>query len=82
MQENYSCGALIFNDVLLHFTNMHIPFGGVGRSGFGAYHGEKSFTTFVHEKPVMKQTRLFDLPNRYPPHAGFVRKLLEILYRL
>ena len=82
MTNRYSCGAVVFDDVLLHFTNMHIPFGGVGRSGFGAYHGEKSFTTFTHEKPVMKQTTLFDLPNRYPPHSGFVRKLLEILYRL
>ncbi len=82
LTERFSCGAVVFDDVLLHFTNMHIPFGGVGKSGFGSYHGERSFTTFTHEKPVMKQTTLFDLPNRYPPHRGFVRKLLEILYHL
>ncbi len=78
----FSCGALIFNDVLIHFTNMNIPFGGVGASGFGAYHGVKTFTTFTHEKPVMEQTTWLDLPFRYPPHSRLVRRLLEFFNRL
>ncbi len=78
----FSCGAVVFNDVMLHFTNMNIPFGGVGASGFGAYHGVKTFTTFTHEKPVMEQTTLFDLPFRYPPHRRFMRRLLEFFNRL
>lgn len=80
--RRYSCGAIIFNDVLLHFSNMHIPFGGVGFSGFGAYHGEKTFTVFTHEKPVMTQLKNIDLPFRYPPHCRLVRKFLEIIFRL
>jgi aldehyde dehydrogenase (NAD+) len=82
LQENYSCGALVFNDVPLHFTNMHIPFGGVGASGFGAYHGVKTFTTFTHEKPVMEQTTWIDLPFRYPPHSRLMRRLIEFFNRL
>lgn len=78
----FSCGALIFNDVLIHFTNMNIPFGGVGNSGFGAYHGVKTFTTFTHEKPVMEQTTWLDLPFRYPPHSRFMRRLMEFFNHL
>lgn len=82
LEKNFPCGALLLDDVLLHFCNMHIPFGGVGNSGFGAYHGEKTFTTFTHEKPVLRQSRWLDLPLRYPPHSRFIRRLLEIFNHL
>ena len=82
LTECFPCGALVFNDVLIHFSNMHIPFGGVGTSGFGAYHGVRTFTTFTHEKPVMTQSGRFDLPFRYPPHHGFVRRLIEFFCRV
>jgi aldehyde dehydrogenase (NAD+) len=78
----YSAGAVIFNDVMLHFCNMNIPFGGVGKSGFGAYHGAKSFITFTHEKPVMVQSSWLDIPARYPKFSKFFQKLLEKLYRM
>ncbi len=78
----YSCGAVIFDDVLIHFSNMHIPFGGVGYSGFGSYHGERSFTTFTHEKPVMKQSRFLDFPLRYPPYSRFLRRVVEFFSHL
>jgi aldehyde dehydrogenase (NAD+) len=42
-----------------------LPFGGVGESGMGAYHGKNSFDTFTHEKSIFKQTTAFDLPVRY-----------------
>lgn len=72
-----SSGALLFDDVLVHFSNMHIPFGGVGKSGFGAYHGSRTLTLFTHEKPVLTQCRHLDLLLRYPPHGKFFRKIVE-----
>ena len=82
LRSNFSCGALVFNDVLIHFCNMNIPFGGVGKSGFGSYHGARSFLTFTHEKPVMVQSAWFDMPCRYPKFGKFFQKLLEWLYRM
>lgn len=72
-----AAGAVVFNDVLIHFSNMHIPFGGVGSSGFGAYHGVRTLTTFTHEKPVVRQFASLDFPVRYQPHGRFFRRLLE-----
>ncbi len=77
-----SSGALLFDDVLVHFSNMHIPFGGVGKSGYGAYHGDRTLTLFTHEKPVVKQWRHLDLPLRYPPHSKIFRKILEFFSHL
>lgn len=59
-------GGGCVNDTLYHLANPHLPFGGVGPSGIGAYHGKYSFETFSHRKSIMKQTTLFDLPVRYP----------------
>lgn len=81
-RDIYSCGAVIFDDVLIHFCNMNIPFGGVGSSGFGSYHGERSFTTFTHEKPVMTQSRILDFPLRYPPYSNFLRRIVEFFSSL
>ncbi|WP_330949599.1 aldehyde dehydrogenase [Virgibacillus sp. MG-45] len=61
-----SFGGGCMNDTLYHLANPHLPFGGVGSSGMGAYHGKYSFDTFTHQKSVMKQTTSFDLPFRYP----------------
>ncbi|HET6351832.1 MAG TPA: aldehyde dehydrogenase family protein [Coriobacteriia bacterium] len=62
-------GAVLINDTLLHFTNPHLPFGGVGESGMGAYHGKRTFTTFSHAKAVL-QHRGFPrlLGVRWPPY--------------
>lgn len=59
-------GGGSINDTVYHFANPHLPFGGVGSSGLGAYHGEKSFEAFSHQKGVLKQTTDFDIPVRYP----------------
>jgi aldehyde dehydrogenase (NAD+) len=61
-----SFGGGAVNDTLYHLANPHLPFGGVGHSGMGAYHGKYSFDTFTHEKAVMKQSTKFDIPFRYP----------------
>ena len=63
--ESISFGGGCVNDTVYHFTSPHLPFGGVGDSGIGAYHGKGSFDVFSHEKGIMKQTTKFDLPLRY-----------------
>lgn len=64
--EQTSSGGACINDTLYHLVNPHLPFGGVGHSGIGAYHGKFSFETFSHRKSVLKQTTKFDIPVRYP----------------
>jgi len=62
-----SSGGVCLNDVILQLASPELPFGGVGHSGFGRYHGKASFTTFSNNKSVFRQTNLFDLKFRYPP---------------
>lgn len=64
--KEVSFGGGCINDTLFHLANPHLPFGGVGNSGMGAYHGQYSFDTFSHRKSIMKQTNKFDIPLRYP----------------
>lgn len=64
--ESLSFGGGCINDTLYHLANPNLPFGGVGNSGMGAYHGKDSFDTFSHKKSVLKQTTKFDIPLRYP----------------
>ena len=62
-------GAVVLNDTLLHFTNPSLPFGGVGASGMGSYHGRRTFSTFTHEKAVLSHRgwpRLLGV--RWPPY--------------
>lgn len=61
-----SFGGGCINDTLMHIATPHLPFGGVGESGMGSYHGRQSFTAFSHEKSVLKQTTKWDLSFRYP----------------
>ena len=63
-------GGGCVNDTIVHLANSRLPFGGVGESGMGAYHGAKSFETFSHRKSVFQQTTLMDVPLRYPPYKG------------
>ena len=81
MQE-YSFGGGCINDTVIHFANKRLPFGGVGHSGMGAYHGRWSFDTFSHQKAVVKKANWLDLPLRYAPYNGklsLIRKLLRWL---
>lgn len=61
-------GGGCVNDTIVHLANPNLPFGGVGTSGIGSYHGQKSFDTFTHYKSVYKQGTLVDIPLRYPPY--------------
>ena len=68
MQTSFGGGCI--NNADWHFTNHHLPFGGVGNSGLGAYHGKYTFDTFTRLKPVMKTPNWFDPSFKYPPLKG------------
>jgi aldehyde dehydrogenase (NAD+) len=63
-------GGGCINNTVWHFANHHLPFGGVGNSGTGAYHGKYSFETFTHAKPVMQTPLWIDPSIKYPPFKG------------
>ncbi|MCF3941705.1 aldehyde dehydrogenase [Oceanobacillus alkalisoli] len=63
--EFISFGGGAINDAVYHLGNPFLPFGGVGQSGMGAYHGQYGFDTFTHQKGILKQTTKFDFPFRY-----------------
>lgn len=75
-----SAGGVTVNDTLLHIANPHLPFGGVGDSGLGNYHGQRSFDTFSHLKSVLRRSFLIDDPVRYPPYKlklSWLKKLMD-----
>lgn len=63
-----SSGAVCVNDNVIHLPQSSLPFGGVGASGMGNYHGRFSFETFTHAKAVLRKSFWFDVPFRYPPY--------------
>ena len=73
-----SAGGSCINDTIMHIANENLPFGGVGNSGMGHYHGKLSFDAFSHQRAVVTTTTLLDLPFRYMPYKmfGLVKKLL------
>lgn len=72
-------GGACINDVIMHIANSHVPFGGVGNSGMGSYHSERSFLAFSHERSVLASPTWVDLPFRYMPYTIFplVKKILK-----
>ena len=73
-----SAGGSCINDTIMHIANENIPFGGVGNSGMGHYHGKTSFDAFSHQRSVVTTPSRLDLPFRYMPYRmfGLVKKLL------
>ncbi len=63
-----SSGGVCINDTLMHIANPHLPFGGVGESGIGAYHGKASFDLFSHQKSVLHRSFTIEEPIRYAPY--------------
>ncbi|OSA92103.1 UNVERIFIED_ORG: aldehyde dehydrogenase [Clostridium botulinum] len=63
-----SSGGACVNDVITHLVNPNLPFGGVGSSGIGSYHGYNSFLTFSHEKSVLKKSDKLDVTLLFPPY--------------
>ncbi len=80
--SKYSFGGGCVNDIAIHLANRNLPFGGVGQSGIGAYHGKFSFDTFSNHKSIVKKGNWLDIPIRYAPYRDkikWVRKLLNWL---
>lgn len=80
-ETQVTSGGMCLNDSLVHLSSETLPFGGVGESGMGSYHGQRSFEIFSHNKSVMRRGFL-DLPVRYPPYEGklgLIRRLLDWL---
>lgn len=75
-----SFGGGCINDTVVHLATSYLPFGGVGESGMGTYHGKAGFDTFTHQKSVMKKSLLIDVPVRYAPYRkklGLVKRLMR-----
>jgi acyl-CoA reductase-like NAD-dependent aldehyde dehydrogenase len=77
--EKCSFGGGAINDTLAHLGNHNLPFGGVGSSGMGAYHGKRSFETFSHIKSIMKKSFWLDIPFRYAPYEGKLKWVKRVL---
>lgn len=73
-----SSGGACINDTIMHIANENLPFGGVGNSGMGSYHGRGSFDAFSHKRAVVVTPSWLDLPFRYMPYKmfGLVKKIL------
>lgn len=82
MIETYSFGGGTINDTMIHFGNSKLPFGGVGESGIGTYHGRLGFDTFSHKKGIVIKANWLDIPLRYAPYKNklnYLKRLFKIL---
>ena len=77
--DRVSFGGGCVNNTIWHLANPNSPFGGVGGSGIGNYHGKYSFETFTHAKPVMKTPVWFDPGMKYPPYKGKLNLLKKLI---
>lgn len=75
----FSFGGGCVNDTVIHFANKRLPFGGVGHSGIGAYHGKLSFQLFSHQKGIVKRANWLDIPLKYAPYQGKLQSLKKML---
>ena len=79
LRETSSGGGCI-NDTISHIGSQELPFGGIGDSGMGAYHGKSSFDAFSHRRGILFRSNLVDMPLRYPPYRDRV-SLLQFIFR-
>ncbi len=77
--RSHSFGGGAVNDVIVHIANKNMPFGGVGNSGYGAYHGKFSFDTFSHKKSISKRATWLDIPLRYAPYDNKLKLAKKLL---
>lgn len=79
MMRKYSFGGGCVNDTMIHFVNRRLPFGGIGLSGMGAYHGKLSFDIFTHKKAVVKKPTWIDIPVRYAPYGDKIQSIKKFI---
>ena len=75
-----TAGGVTINDTIIHVSSQYIPFGGVGNSGMGSYHGKASFDVFTHSKSVMERATFMELPIRFAPYGDkikYIKKLMK-----
>jgi aldehyde dehydrogenase (NAD+) len=77
IEENVSYGGGCINDTMTHLVSPYLPFGGVGSSGVGSYHGYKSFETFSHMKSILKKSTKININFIYPPYNKDKLKLIK-----
>ena len=77
--QKYSFGGGCINDTVIHLANNRLPFGGVGNSGMGAYHGKLSFDIFSHKKAIVKKGTWLDLQIRYAPYKDKLKTIQKVL---
>ena len=80
--KEISFGGGAVNDAVMQITNQNIPFGGVGHSGFGSYHGEAGFKAFSHYKGILEKPTWFELPLKYFPRSKkklfWIRRIMKL----
>lgn len=79
--DELSFGGGAINDAIMHITNHHLPFGGVGESGIGSYHGEAGFQTFSHYKSILEKPLRFEPNLKYSPHSESKLKWIKRLLK-
>jgi aldehyde dehydrogenase (NAD+) len=75
--KDFPSGGGMINDVVLLFINMNTPFGGIGESGMGSYHGKAGFDAFSHHKTILNKPTWFELFLKYPPYRSFNMRILR-----
>ena len=78
IMNQFSFGGGCINDTIMHIANKRLPFGGIGHSGMGAYHGKYSFDTFSHKKSISKKGTWLDVPLRSAPYKVRVTTLRKL----
>eukprot|EP00727_Mastigamoeba_balamuthi_P002481 m51a1_g1223 putative aldehyde dehydrogenase (536) ;mRNA; r:507939-509936 len=81
VMDGLRSGAILVNEVIVHFSHGGLPFGGVGMSGLGSYHGKYTIRAFTHARAVVESasSSMLDLPLRYPPYGWFHRVLCSLM---
>lgn len=79
--DEVSFGGGAINDTIMHITNSRLPFGGVGNSGIGSYHGKAGFDTFSHFKSILDKPTWFDPRFKYPPYSSKKKKMIRWLLK-
>ncbi len=79
--DSFLSGGVCINNVMVHLANPNLPFGGVSKSGMGAYHGKYSFDVFTHQRAVLKTSTWIDIPLRYPPFSTIKMKLSKLFFK-
>ena len=80
--DGTTAGGTCINNAMLHFANPNLPFGGVGASGTGSYHGVHGFRAFSHERAVLRQGRVDVLKTVYPPYGPKVTRMVKWMVKL